>query len=142
LLYAILLPVILHICVSGIQYFSPMEIAIHEVNHIKIAEVISNGMVITGIEEGTDLLGNLFYQGIDRAIIHSANITPAFFDLKTGIAGEILQKFTNYRVRLAIVGNFKSYTSKSLHDFIYESNKSKQVNFVASTQEALERLST
>lgn len=118
-----------------------MEIALHTVNNIKIAEIIARNIVIANIEEGTDLLGNLFYQDIDRVIIHAASITPDFFDLKTGIAGEILQKFTNYRVRLAIAGDFSSYTSKSLRDFIYESNKGKQINFVASVPEALERLS-
>ena len=39
------------------------------------------------------------------------------------MAGEILQKFSNYRVRLAIVGDFTPYSSKSIKDFIYESNK-------------------
>ena len=38
-------------------------------------------------------------------IIHEKNITPEFFDLKNRMAGEILQKFSNYRIRLAIVGD-------------------------------------
>ena len=58
-----------------------------------------------------------------------------FFDLKNGIAGEILQKFSNYRVSLIIVGDFSKYASKSLNDFIYESNKGRHINFVASTTE-------
>ncbi|MCB0629182.1 MAG: DUF4180 domain-containing protein, partial [Lewinella sp.] len=73
---------------------------------------------------------------------HAENITPEFFDLKTKIAGEILQKFSNYRVRLSIVGDFTVYTSRSLKDFIHESNKGKLVNFVDSLEEALERLSS
>ena len=58
-----------------------------------------------------------------------------------GIAGEILQKFSNYRVQLAIVGNFSKYSGKSLHDFIYESNKGGQIHFVNSVSEALVKLS-
>lgn len=53
------------------------------------------------------------------------------------MAGEILQKFSTYRVRLAIIGDFSTITSKSLRDFIYESNQGKQVNFVASLNDAL-----
>lgn len=118
-----------------------MEIITHSVNDVIIAELISADVVINDTEAGLDLLGNLFYGGFDKVILHEKNITPAFFDLKSGIAGEILQKFTNYRVRLTIVGDFSKYTSKSLQAFMYESNRGKQVNFVASQQEALKALS-
>lgn len=118
-----------------------MTIETHLINDIKIAEVLSEGKIIGNVEEGRSLLGDLYYQGFDRIIIHEKNITPDFFDLKTGVAGEILQKFSNYRVKLAIIGDFSMYTSKSLKDFIYESNKSRQVSFVGSLSEALKILS-
>jgi len=57
------------------------------------------------------------------------------------LAGEILQKFSNYRVRLAIVGDFSTFTSKSIKDFIYESNKGRHINFVSSLDEAIKVLS-
>jgi hypothetical protein len=60
--------------------------------------------------------------------------------LKTGIAGEILQKFSNYRVDLAIIGNLNNHQSKSMKDFIFESNKFGQINFVESKSEALDKL--
>jgi len=118
-----------------------MEIEIHNINDTKIAEVTSEIKVITKAEDGLDLLGNLYYQGFDKIVIHEKNITQDFFNLKNGIAGEILQKFSNYRVRLAIIGEFSKYKSKSLDDFIYESNKSKQINFVNSKSEAIKVLS-
>ncbi len=68
-------------------------------------------------------------------------MTADFFDLKSGIAGEILQKFSNYLVRLAIVGDFSKYANKSLKDFIFESNKGGQINFVDSQLEAINVLS-
>jgi hypothetical protein len=118
-----------------------MNIITHNIGEIKIAEIISDEIILNSTQDGIDLLGNLYYQEFDKVIIHKPNITPDFFDLKNGIAGEILQKFSNYRVRLAIVGDFTNYTSKSLSDFIYESNKRKQVIFVSSTEEGLNRLS-
>lgn len=75
-------------------------------------------------------------------ILKAEQLTPDFFDLKTRVVGEILQKFSNSRMRLAIVGDFSVYTSKSLHDFIFESNKGNLINFVGSVDEALERLAT
>jgi len=118
-----------------------MTIQSHEINTIKIAEVISDNIIIQSAQDGLDLMGNIYYQGFDKVILYEKNITPEFFDLKTKIAGEILQKFSNYRIGLAIVGNFDKYESKSLKDFIFESNKTKHVNFLGSLKDALDNLS-
>ncbi len=117
-----------------------MKIETHIINDIKIAEIQSELIIINNHQDGLDLLGNLYYQGFDKIIIHQKNITPNFFDLKNGMAGEILQKFSNYRVRLAILGDFTQFTSNSIKDFIYESNKKGHVNFVSTLSEALKIL--
>ncbi|MCE3226077.1 MAG: alpha/beta hydrolase [Bacteroidetes bacterium] len=117
-----------------------MQINTLEINNTKIVEVLSETLVISTLEDATDLLGNLYYDGFDKIILYKKNITPEFFDLKTKLAGEILQKFSNYRVRLAIVGDFSNIQSQSLKDFIFESNKGKQVGFVKSKEEAVEML--
>lgn len=118
-----------------------MKFKIHDINEIKIAELVSDECVIHEAEDGLDVLGNLYYQGFDKVIIKEQNIIADFFDLKTGLAGEILQKFANYRVRLVIVGDFSKYKSKSLKALIYESNRGRQVNFVAAHSEAINILS-
>ncbi|MGC5743581.1 DUF4180 domain-containing protein [Chryseobacterium sp. NFX27] len=117
-----------------------MEIIAHSVNEIKIAEIVSDEMIIQSAQDGLDLLGNVYYQGFDKVIIYENNITPEFFDLKTKMAGDILQKFSNYRIGLAIVGDFEKYQSKSIRDFIFESNKTKHINFTETLENALERL--
>lgn len=61
--------------------------------------------------------------------------------MKTGIAGEILQKSSNYRIRLVIVDEFKKYPGQRLKDFVFESNKGKQINFFDSVEMAVEKLS-
>lgn len=118
-----------------------MKIETHTRGNSKIAEVTSDTIIIKSSADGLELLGNLYYQDFDKIIIHEKNITAEFFDLKNGMAGEILQKFSNYRVRLAIVGDFATYTSKSIKDFIYESNTMGQINFVNSLPQALTVLS-
>lgn len=114
-----------------------MKIEIHNINDIKIAEIISDKIVLQTLEDGLDLLGNLYYDGFDKIIIHEKNITPDFFDLKTKIAGDILQKFAQYQMPLVIVGDFSKFNSKSLNDFIFESNNGKQINFVSNIDETL-----
>lgn len=114
-----------------------MDIQSHRINDMEIAEIISNKILIHNTEEALNLIGNICYQGFDFIIIYQKNLTADFFDLKNGMAGDILQQFSNYRVRLAIVGDFSKFTSNSLNDFIYESNKGKQINFATSLEEAL-----
>lgn len=72
-------------------------------------------------------------------IILKESLSDAFFDLKSGFAGDILQKFSNYQVKLIIVGDFSEYTSKSLHAFIRECNRGNQVFFLGSVDEAIEK---
>ncbi len=117
-----------------------MNINFIEHQGILIAELISDTIEITTTPEALDIMADCSYNKVYRIIFHEENITPAFFDLKTGIAGDILQKFSTYRMQLAIVGDFSKYTSQSLKDFIYESNKGRQVIFVNTLEEALERL--
>ncbi|WP_153393029.1 DUF4180 domain-containing protein [Chryseobacterium vaccae] len=118
-----------------------MKIIAHSIRSVKIAEIIADEILIRSAEDGLDLLGDIYYQGFDKVIIYEKNITPDFFDLKTKIAGEILQKFSNYRMGLAIVGDFSRYESKSIRDFIFESNKTKHINFAETIEDALKRLS-
>lgn len=117
-----------------------MKITEHKTNNTAIAEVTAEDLIINNHEDGLDLLGNVYYQGFDKVILHSENIAPDFFDLKNGMAGEILQKFSNYRVRLVIVGDFSAFTKQSIIDFIHESNQGKQVNFLNTTEEAFSAL--
>jgi hypothetical protein len=119
-----------------------MNIHLHQHNETTIAEVTSDQILIHSPADGLQLMVDLYYQGYGEMILHEQNITPDFFDLKTGIAGELLQKFATYRVRLAIVGDFARYDSKSLRDFVFESNKGRQINFVPSVDEAIGRLSS
>ena len=106
-----------------------------------IAVVESDAVIITNEKDAVELLMNCRYQGADAIIIQEHNVVPGFFDLSTRIAGDVLQKFSTYGSRLAIVGNFSKYDSKSLRDFIYESNKAGRINFVSTQDEAIKALS-
>ena len=114
-----------------------MEIKIHTIDNRKIAEIISDDTVLQTVEDAVDLIGNMSYQGFDKLIIHEENIISDFFELKNKIAGNILQKFSQYSMPLAIIGDFEKYESKSLNDFIFESNKGKLINFVTTVEDGL-----
>lgn len=114
-----------------------MVIRTHDYGDRQVAEVVSDEIIIQSPQDALDLMGNLYYQGFDKIILYQRNLSPDFFDLQNGMAGEILQKFSNYRMQLAVIGDFSQYTRKSVKDFIHESNQSRQVNFVGTIAEAL-----
>jgi hypothetical protein len=106
-----------------------------------IAHIISDDIVIANEQDAAELLMNCRWQGADSLILSEHNFPAEFFDLSTKLAGDILQKFSTYGGRLAIIGDFSKYESKSLADFIYESNKGRRINFVGSVDEAIKALS-
>ena len=55
-----------------------MEIETHNVNGSKIAELVSDELIINTTEDGLDLLGNLYYQDFEKIIIHEKNINLIF----------------------------------------------------------------
>lgn len=118
-----------------------MNIKIHEINEQQIAEIEAEGVIITSGQDALDIMANLSSQEAKGIIIHEYNLPQDFFVLYTGLAGEILQKFSQYLKKSAIVGDFEKYESKSLQAFIGESNRGNQVFFGKSLEVALSRLS-
>ena len=118
-----------------------MDINLISVNDYYIAEIVSDIIEINNAQDALDILANCAYQDARRIVMYQENITDSFFDLKTTLAGDILQKFSNYNVKLAVVGDFSKYSSNSLRDFIYESNKAGRISFVATRDEAIDALS-
>ncbi len=113
-----------------------------EKNGISVAVVgDEDKTVIKDAQSALDLLMAVKYEARTKNIVIDKKlITEDFFILSTGLAGEILQKYINYGGRIAIFGDYSHYTSKPLHDFIYESNKGKDVFFVSSETEAIDVL--
>jgi hypothetical protein len=117
-----------------------LNIKPHEKDGIRIAEVISDELLIRNAPDALQLMVDLYYQDFEKIIIYEKNLNPDFFDLKNGLAGEIMQKFSNYRLQLSIIGDFSKYPGKSIRDFIFESNKLGQITFVGSVEEAIKRV--
>jgi len=116
-----------------------MEIGIIEFGSLKIAKV-SDATKINNVQDATDLLGNADYQGASRIIVKETNLDSRFFNLRTGLAGEILQKVSNYHKKLAIVGEFEKYKSNALNAFIIECNRGSHIFFMPDIESAMQKL--
>lgn len=111
-----------------------MSPIIHERNGVKVAEIRAAGVIINDAGDFLDLVAN---SGTRHLVIPKGSVCPEFFDLSSGVAGEILQKASNYGICFGIFGDFADVRSKSLRDFIYESNRTGKHIFVTSLEDAL-----
>lgn len=117
-----------------------MNFEIFETDGVRIAEVLTGETVVETIQDTIDLMANADYQGARSVIIHAEQLTDEFFNLSSGLAGEVLQKYANYRFKLAIVGDFSGYESNALQAFIIECNRGNHIFFVADRESAIENI--
>ena len=108
-----------------------------------IVFVDTNELIIKDTQSALDFIMSVKYEtGCEKMIINKSCLTDEFFILSTGCAGEILQKFVNYKIKAAIIGDYSKYTSKPLKDFIYESNQGNDIYFLTNIADAVEKLSS
>ena len=120
-----------------------MIITTIKIGKTDVAIVRSEDTIIFDVRSALDLIATVIYEtGCDYIVLDKTSIIEDFVYLKTELAGEILQKFINYRVKVAIVGDFSIYTSKSLKNFIYESNNGDDLFFLRNEQEAIDKLAS
>ena len=117
-----------------------MNQIIFDNNDKSIAEIISDQIEINTEQDFLDWMASASYEGAASLILHEETLNPAFFDLKTKLAGDILQKAANYRMKVAIVGEFSKYESSSLNAFIVECNRGRQIFFVGDRETAVMKL--
>jgi len=67
-------------------------------------------------------------------LIDEQQLGGNFFDLSTGLAGEVLQRFTNYQVRLAIVIADAKAHGNRFSELVYEHRSHRSVRFFGSGQ--------
>ncbi|MCI8283688.1 MAG: DUF4180 domain-containing protein [Firmicutes bacterium] len=110
-------------------------------NGIDIAVVFGDQGIIKDSSSALDFAMTVKYETeAQRIVINKEMFSEEFFVLSTGVAGEILQKFITYQIKVAIWGDYSKYTSKPLKDFIYESNNGRDFFFVSEKEEAIKRL--
>lgn len=74
--------------------------------------------------------------GTRGLILTEKDLAPEFFDLHTGLAGELFQKFTNYKVRVAIVLPHSEAYGERFSELAYEHASHNMIRFVRTEDEA------
>ncbi|GAA2090846.1 hypothetical protein GCM10009840_32450 [Pseudolysinimonas kribbensis] len=102
-----------------------------------------DGPLLRTADDAMDLIATTFVPGgAETIVVPVARLDPDFFRLSSGVAGEVAQKFANYRRRLVILGDVSVYVARSdaFRDWVREVNRGRDLLFVADDAELRERV--
>ena len=115
---------------------------VQELQGLAVLVCAPDGPVVRDDRDAVDLIGAALGQGAELVLLPVSRLTDEFFTLSTGVAGAILQKFVNYRLRLAVIGDISEHLDRSsaLRDLVAETNRGRQLWLLATRDELEQRL--
>jgi len=104
----------------------------YNLHGVRIFECPSNGPAVQSEQDALGILGEAMAQQAEMVMLPVDRLSPSFFQLRTGLAGAIAQKFVTYGMRLAIIGAISpvALESPALQAFINESNRGERIWFL------------
>jgi hypothetical protein len=109
-----------------------------ESNGYRMLSLPATGTMLKSVQDVTDLIGDALSQGAKVIVVPVECLAPAFFQLRSGLAGEFVQKIVNYRLKLAVIGDISAHAAASAawRDFVREANRGRSI-FVLPDLDAL-----
>lgn len=119
-----------------------MHGAIHSVHGHHVLVCPTAGPMLSTEADGKELLMAAMDERADMVAFPAARLGEDFLRLRSGVAGAIVQKFVNYRIRLVFVGDISAAVQRSeaLRDFVREANQGDTFWFVESMEDMARRL--
>ena len=95
---------------------------------------------IRSIQDVPDVIGAVF--GADGLLLSELELSSEFFDLSTGIAGELFQKCTNYQIRVGLVLEHPEAHGERFSELVFEHRNHKLIRFFDAVESAMAWLSS
>jgi Domain of unknown function (DUF4180) len=92
------------------------------------------GISISSLKDISNAVSATF--GTAGLILIESDLAPEFFDLKTGLAGELFQKFMNYQLRLAIVVPNPEHYGDRFNELAREHQTHNNIRIIRTEEEA------
>lgn len=120
----------------------PMTTNVYDLHGVKVFALSPDGKKIRTGVDANEVIAEAYAHDPGCVVIPVERLDDAFFELRSGVAGEVISKFVAFRMRVAIVGDIARQIaeSSSLRAFVYESNRGNQLWFLASMDELGSRL--
>jgi hypothetical protein len=108
----------------------------------KVFVCSSEGALLRGTQAAVDLIGQARSSRAEMVVVPVERLDAEFFQLRSGVAGEFLQRFVTYQLPIVILGETPGFAaeSKALRDFIRESNEHDAIWFLASIEDLKARI--
>jgi Domain of unknown function (DUF4180) len=100
----------------------------------RIIVASESGISIRSFSDISDTLGACI--GAEGLILTENDLAREFFDLRSGLAGELFQKFINYGLRVAIVLPDPEAYGERFGELAYEHASHSMIRFFRSKDEA------
>jgi hypothetical protein len=109
---------------------------------LRVQYVDSDGPAISSNEDTSDLIGNAWADDASIIAVPVARLDPSFFDLASGVLGDVTQKVVNYRLRLVVIGDISAAiaASRPFADYVRETNRGEHIWFLDDEAALAERL--
>lgn len=114
-----------------------MEFQIVDDGSRRCLEVISAERPLGSEQDALDLVGLCWEHSVSALLLPLAALSPAFFDLRTKVAGDMIQKFINYGIRAAAVIPQDVPATDRFREMAAEANKGTHFRIYESRQDAL-----
>jgi hypothetical protein len=115
-----------------------------EANGYRMLALPVSGPMLSNVRDLTDLVGEALSQRATVVVVPVERLDPAFFQLRSGLAGEFVQKIVNYRLKLGVIGDVSDHSAASVawRDFVREANRGRSVFFLPDLDALAARLSS
>jgi PadR family transcriptional regulator, regulatory protein AphA len=94
--------------------------------NIRFVECLPEGGIIASEVDALDLVAACGEHLCPRLLLHASNLTPDFYNLRSGLAGAVLLKFTNYRIQAAAILTPELAEQGRFGEMVLESNRGNQ----------------
>lgn len=108
-----------------------MEYAVRAFEELdaKYVELAQDQDIFASGESPNDLVSLTWQDGVIGLLVHASSFTPSFFDLKSGIAGEVLQKLTQYNAPTAFVMGDLTQFDVRIQELVHDHRRHQTIRF-------------
>lgn len=114
-----------------------MEYRITKLGDKKILEILPESGLVIDEASALDLVSFCGAEETDILLLYASNLSEDFYDLKTGFAGTVLLKLSNYRIRAAVVIPPEKVGSGRFYEMVLETNRRNEFTVYPTREEAL-----
>jgi hypothetical protein len=117
-----------------------MKVKVVKKGRVRYVSGIAGRRLLKNIDDVIGLIGYCFEKKVNRVLLYTKNLTKKFFDLSSHEAGMILQKFRDYRIKLAVVLAADMMSKGKFGEMVAEENQGIYFHAFTNRQDAEEWL--